>query len=71
VTGRVGGVGVEALQDGEYEAGSLTRAGLRAREHVAAGQHGGNGLRLNGGRRVVALVGHGTQQFGREPEIGK
>ena len=67
----VRGIGIQALQNGQYESGGFTGAGLRTGQHVAAGQHGGNGLHLNGGWHVVALIGDSTQQFGQEPEIGK
>ena len=48
-----------------------TDYGLRAGEHVAAREHRRDGLGLDGGRRVVALVGDGAQQPGLEPEIGE
>jgi hypothetical protein len=56
------------LQQRQCEPGGLARAGLRAREHVAAGEHGGNRLGLDGSGNRVALVGHGTEQLGLEPE---
>ena len=62
-------VGGEPLQDGQHESRGLARAGLCSREHVAAGEHRRNGLELDGGRRVVALIGNSTQQFGPQPEI--
>ena len=58
-------VGLQPLQDRQYEAGGFAGARLCAREHVASGQNGGDGLQLNGGRRIVALVGDSTQQFGQ------
>ncbi len=64
-------IGCEALQDRQHETGGLAGAGLGASEDIAAGKHRGNGLNLNGGRRVVALIGDSTQQFGQQPEIGK
>ena len=64
-------IGGEALQNGQHETGGFAGAGLGAGEHIAAGKHGGNRLQLNGGRRVVALIGDSTQQFGQKPEIGK
>src|SRR6185437_12103400 len=36
-----------------------------------AGDDGGDGLQLNGGRRLVALFGYGARQLGRKPEFGK
>jgi hypothetical protein len=61
----------ELLQDGQHESRRLAGAGLRAREHVAAAEHGRNGLGLNGSGRVVALVGERAQQLGSKPEISK
>ena len=69
--GPCGAAGAEALQDGQHEAGRLAGAGLGAREHVAAGEHGRNGRQLDGGGIGVALFGHGSSQLGLEPEIGK
>jgi hypothetical protein len=66
--GRVGG---QSLQNGQHEAGRLAGAGLCTGQYVAALENGRNGLKLNGGRRVVALIGNSTQQFGQKPEIGK
>ena len=63
--------GAELLQHRQREAGGLAGAGLRAGEHVAAGEHGGNRLGLDGGGNGVALVGHGTEQLGLEPESFK
>ena len=52
----------------QREAGGLAGAGLRAGEHVAAREHGRNGLELDGSGNRIALVGHGTEQLGLEPE---
>jgi hypothetical protein len=60
--------GAEALQDGQGEAGGLAGAGLRGGEQVAAGEDDGDGLRLDGGGRGVALLGDGAEQLGLEPE---
>ena len=60
-----GDVGGEPLQNGQHESRGLARAGLRAREHIAAREHRRNGLQLDGGGRVVAFIGNSTQQFGR------
>src|SRR5262249_9771165 len=57
----------ELLKNRQDEGGRFAGAGLRAREHVATGEHGRNGLGLNGSRRGVALLGHCTQQLGSEP----
>ncbi len=55
----------ETLQNGQHEAGRFAGAGLRSRENIAAREDGRDRLKLNGGRRVVALVGDSTQQFGQ------
>ncbi len=67
----VGNAPVELRENRQHERGGLARAGLRAREHIAVGEHGRDGLGLDGGGRVVALFGNGTQQLGRQPEIRK
>src|ERR1700691_6499115 len=68
-TGRTAGavrlIGGEPLQNGQHEAGSLAGAGLRAGEDVAAGEQRRNRLNMNGRRRIVALIGDSTQQFGQ------
>ena len=63
--------GAEQLQQRQHEARRLAGAGLRAGEDIAAREHRRDGLGLDGGRRVVALVGDGAQQPGLEPEIGE
>jgi len=60
--------GAEALKDRKGEAGGLAGAGLRGGEQVAAGENDGNGLRLDGGGRGVALVRDSAEQLGLEPE---
>jgi hypothetical protein len=66
-----GGARAQPLQDGEHETRGLAGAGLRARQYVAPREHRGYRLKLDRGGNVVAFVGHGTEQFGHEPEIGK
>ena len=63
--------GAELLQQRQRETGRLAGAGLRAREHVAAGEYCRDGLKLDGGGNRIALVGHGTEQLGLEPESFK
>ena len=58
----------EALEDRQHERGGLAGAGLGAGEEVAAGEDDGDRLALDGRGLRVALVGHGTEQFGRQPE---
>mgnify|MGYP000299375214 CR=1 FL=1 len=71
----------QPLQHRQREAGGLAGAGLGAGQQVAAVQHGGDGLRLDRGGRVVALVMDGAQQrlgqaefsefhSGGEPAVG-
>ena len=55
----------QPLQNGQHEAGRFAGAGLGAGEDIAAGKHGRNRLDLDGGRRIVALIGDSTQQFGQ------
>jgi hypothetical protein len=59
---RTAGLGHQAVQEGEDEAGGLAGAGLGAAHHVAAGEHGGNRLRLDRGGGVVARFVNRTQQ---------
>jgi len=59
------------LQDRQHERRRLAGAGLRAREHVASGEHRRNGGALNRRRRGIAFFGNSTHQPGLEPEIRK
>jgi hypothetical protein len=59
----------EELQHGQREAGGLAGAGLRGGEKIAARENDGDGLRLDGRRLGVALLGDGFEQLGRKPEI--
>ena len=65
------GVVQQPLQDGQREAGGLARAGLRSGQQVAAGQHHGNGLGLDGGGVGVAHVGQRPQQRVGQAKAGK
>jgi hypothetical protein len=58
----------EQLQQRQREAGGLAGAGLRGAEQILAGENDGNGLRLDGRGRGVALVRDSAEQFGLEPE---
>ena len=60
---------VEELEDRQHERGRLAGAGLGAGEHVAAGEHEGDRLALDGRRLGVALVGDGAEELGRKPEF--
>jgi hypothetical protein len=62
------GLGAEDLQQGQREAGGLAGAGLRGAEQVFAGENDGDGLRLDGGGRGVALFRDCAEQLGLEPE---
>ena len=55
----------------QHEGRGLAGAGLRAGEHVAAGENRGNRLGLNGSRRAVTTIGERTRKFGNQPESGK
>ena len=59
---RTAGLRHQALQHRQDEAGGLAGAGLGAAQQVAAGEHGGNGLRLDRGGGGVARFVNGTQQ---------
>ena len=61
----------QVLQDRQHERRRLAGAGLRAREHVAAGEHRRNGLALDGSGNGVAFFGHSTGQLGLQPEFCK
>ena len=61
----------KVLQDRQNERGGLAGAGLRTGQHIAAGEHRGYRLALNGCGGDVALFGHSTGQLGLQPEIGK
>jgi hypothetical protein len=50
----------EPLQDGQHESGGLAGAGLRSGEQVAAAEHGGNGVFLDGCGFGIAVFGDGT-----------
>ena len=68
---RAPGRAPQHLQDGQNEPAVLPVPVWALASTSRPRQHGGNRLGLNGGGRVVALVGDGTQQLGLEPEIGK
>jgi len=62
------GLGAEDLKQREGEAGGLAGAGLGGAQEVLAGENYGNGLRLDGGGRGVALFRDCAEQLGLEPE---
>ena len=51
--------GCQLVQHGQYKGSGLAGARLCAAQQVVAGEYGGNGLRLNGCRRFIALLAHG------------
>ena len=56
--------GGQALQHGQRECSGLAGAGLGATKQVVPSKHQGNGLRLNSGGGVVALLKHGFKYGG-------
>ena len=60
--------GVEGLDDRQHEGGGLAGPGLGAGEDVAALEDHGDRGGLDGGGFRVALIGHGTEELGRQPE---
>ena len=64
-----GGRGVEQLDERQREGRRLARAGLGAAQQVAPGQHGRNGLLLNGGGGIVPDCFDGPLQRGRQCQV--
>ena len=60
--------GAQVLQQGQDEGGSLAGTGLGAGQQVVAGQDQRDGLLLDRGGGLVALLGQGTQQEGRKAQ---
>ena len=60
--------GAQALEDRQRERRGLAGAGLGGGEEVAALEHEGDGLRLDGRRGGVALLGDGAEEIGRQAE---
>ena len=56
------------MKNGKGEAGGLAGAGLGGAQKVAAGEHDGDGLRLDGGGNGVALLGDSAEQLDLEAE---
>src|SRR5207249_11229985 len=63
--------GGQELKHGQDEGGGLSGAGLGSGHQVAAGQHVGDRLTLNGSGKGVALCRDGTEQSGRKPECSE
>ncbi len=61
----------EALQDGQHEGGRLAGAGLGAADDVAAVDDLGDGLFLDGGRRVVTERVDGVEHGAAKTELGE
>jgi hypothetical protein len=59
---------VEALQHRQDERGRLARPGLGAGQQIATGKDQRNGLALDGRGLGVALLRHGAEELGRQPE---
>ncbi len=64
-------VGMEPLDDRQDEGGGLAGPGLGAGEDVATCQDVGDRVRLHGGGVLVAFVGHGSKELGRQPEFSE
>ena len=58
----------QRLQQRQREGGRLAGAGLRRAQHIAAAQDGGNGLRLDGGRRGIAGLFDGAYEGGNQTQ---
>jgi hypothetical protein len=61
-------LGTEDVKQREREASGLAGAGLGGAEQVFASENYGDGLRLDGGGRGVALVRDCAEELGLEPE---
>jgi hypothetical protein len=61
----------ELVQHRQREGGRLAGAGLGAAEQVVALEHGGNGLRLDGGGGVVTVLVHSLQDGGSQLQFVK
>ena len=64
-------VGGQAMEDGQGEGGGLAGSGLGDAQQILAGHHAGNGLGLDRGGGLVALVGKGLEQALVEAEVGE
>jgi len=62
------GFAAQYLKQRQRESGGLAGAGLRGAEQVFAGKYDGDGLRLDGGGRGIALVRDSAEQLGLEAE---
>ena len=56
------------LEEGKREAGRLAGAGLGRAQEVLAGEYNGNGLRLDGGGRGIALFRDCAEELRLQPE---
>lgn len=65
------GVGGQAMQDRQREAGGLAGAGLGAGQQVAAVQHGWHRLALDRGRGCIAGFGYRAHDGIGQAEIGE
>ena len=62
------GLGAQELEEGKREAGGLAGARLGCAQEVFAGEYNGNGLRLDGGGRGVALFRDCAEELRLQPE---
>src|SRR5690606_10678617 len=58
----------QQVKQRQGETGSLASAGLSTGQHVLAGENDRDGLLLDGGGLIVALLRHSAEQFGAKAE---
>ncbi len=68
---RHGASGSEKLQQRKRKGGGLAGARGGLAKEVATGEKGGDGIRLDRGRFLIAEAGQGFDERGREAEVGE
>ena len=61
----------QRLEDGQGEGCGLAGARRRLAQQVAPGEHGGDGLALDGRGLLVAQAGQAVEQLGAQPQAGE